>query len=376
MAKTKKSPKAQKPSKERSDSPASLFTESKARFYAYKADVVSKDLPVFYNPAMEVNRDITILLLNALDDKDLNLCDVLAGSGIRTIRFLLELDKGKISSLTSNDANPKFPRLLKKNLTLNNLSPKSLIAKKRLIIRNIDANDLLLASTGFSYIDIDPFGTPNPFLDSACKRLARDGILAVTATDTSALCGTYPRACERKYWADPRHDYLMHEAGLRILIRKVQLIAAQYEKALLPIYCYDHEHHVRIFFRATKQKTAVDDILSRHDHWDKSGPMWTGQLWDPQLAKKIAVLAKDYPKSSPIVSLIAKEAQIPVMGYIDIHEVGKKLDLGDLPKTESLMNIIRERGFEASRTHFAGSGVRTTMPRDQVEKLIKSVQPR
>ena len=313
--------------------PASLFTESKARFYAYKAKIVSKDLPVFYNPAMEVNRDITILLLNALDDKGLNLCDMLAGTGIRTIRFLLELDKGKIASLTSNDANPKFPAILKKNLSLNKINASSLIRKRQLIIKNKDANDLLLASTGFSYIDIDPFGTPNPFLDLACKRLARDGILAVTATDTSALCGTYPRACERKYWADPRHDYLMHEAGLRILIRKVQLVAAQYDKALLPIYSYDHEHHARIFLRATKQKTAVDDILKLHDYWDDSGPMWIGPLWDPVLAKKMDVKAKDCLKSKQIASLIAKEAQIPVLGYIDIHEVGKKLEMGDLPKT-------------------------------------------
>ncbi|MCU0373510.1 MAG: ATP-binding protein, partial [Ignavibacteria bacterium] len=42
---------------------------------------------------------------------------------------------------------------------------------------------------GFDYIDIDPFGSPCPFLDAAIKRLSRGGILAVTATDTSALAG-------------------------------------------------------------------------------------------------------------------------------------------------------------------------------------------
>lgn len=348
----------------------SVLSEGRAVFCAFTAEVVSKDLPVFYNPAMEMNRDITIMLLNSIPDKDLNICDLLAGTGIRTIRFLLELEKGKISSLTSNDANPRFPALLKKNLALSKLSSASLVRSKKLIIKNDDANDLLLSSTGFSYIDIDPFGTPNPFLDSACKRLARDGILAVTATDTSALCGTYPRACERKYWSIPRHDYLMHEAGLRILIRKVQLIAAQYEKALIPIYCYDHEHHVRVFFRATKQKTAVDGILRMHGMWDGSGPLWTGPLWDAGLSQRIARAAAG-PAAS-ICSLIAAESRVPVMGYIDLHELG----IGDLPRTEDLVESIKSKGFLASRTHFSGSGVRTTMPMDRVERLLRSSRRR
>ena len=71
-------------------------------------------------------------------------------------------------------------------------------------------------STGFDYIDVDPFGSPNPFLDAAIKRIARDGILAVTATDTAPLCGTYTNACRRKYWAVPLRNELMHEIGIRI----------------------------------------------------------------------------------------------------------------------------------------------------------------
>ena len=43
----------------------------------------------------------------------------------------------------------------------------------------------ILHSKGFDYIDLDPFGSPNIFLDSAVKRLGRNGILAVTATDTA-----------------------------------------------------------------------------------------------------------------------------------------------------------------------------------------------
>ena len=56
-----------------------------------------------------------------------------------------------------------------------------------------------LESAGFDYIEIDPFGSPTDFLESSIVRLSRRGILAVTATDTAPLCGTYPNTCKRKY---------------------------------------------------------------------------------------------------------------------------------------------------------------------------------
>ena len=153
---------------------------------------------------------------------------------------------------------------------------------------NEDANLFLLNSKGFDYIDIDPFGTPNPYLDSACKRISREGILAVTATDTSALCGTYKDACQRKYWADSKNDCLMHETGLRILIRKVQLVAAQYDKALVPIFSYSKDHYMRVFFRSSKMKNKIDEILKQHKMMGDFGPIWAGKLWDSKLAKKNA----------------------------------------------------------------------------------------
>ena len=364
--------------------------EGKAAFYAYPAKVVSKDLPVFYNPAMKVNRDLTILLLTAIEDSRIRACDALAGTGVRTVRMLMELPTDKLQTLVSNDANPKFPLMLRKNLGQNKLQTKlqTKITAQCLIVKNQDACRMLLESKGFDYIDIDPFGTPNPFLDAAIKRLSRTGILAVTATDTSALCGSFPKACIRKYWAMPRHDHLMHEAGLRILIRKIQLVGAQYEKALAPIYSYSHEHHMRVFLRAAKQKTAVDSMLAKHALWDQSGPLWTGRLWDPALAKKIDLGVESLvhlgipplsnagnslsQSTKAMTSLISGESAIDAIGFVDIHALGKLLHIGNLPKTEELIESINAQGYAASRTHFSGTGVRTSMPVNEVIHIIKN----
>ena len=66
--------------------------EGKAKVRVPKpAKVVSKEMPVFYNPVMKLNRDISVLLLNAIDKKGLRIADILAASGIRSIRFIKEL---------------------------------------------------------------------------------------------------------------------------------------------------------------------------------------------------------------------------------------------------------------------------------------------
>lgn len=235
------------------------INEGKAKLNVF-AGKISKKLPVFYNPVMKFNRDISIHVLNALDKKDLQVCLPMAGTGVRGIRFLLEVDKEKINSIHFNDISPAAVNLINENLILNNVD------MSKVIITNKDANILFLESKGFDYIDVDPFGSPNPFLNNAIVRLAREGILAVTATDTSNLAGAFPDACKRNYWAVPLKNYLMHEVGLRILIRKVQLIASQFDKALIPILSYCKDHYYRVFFICEKGRQKADEVIKQHNY--------------------------------------------------------------------------------------------------------------
>src|SRR3989338_10395301 len=175
----------------------------------WKKELISKKLEIFYNPVMKFNRDCSMLLLNALSEinknpkeydkyvskedyeeiskennndinkesnlkynkghseestenkKSMLIALPLAGSGIRGLRFLKELKKGIIDEIHFNDYKEDFTGMMKKNLKLNKLKKN-----KKIVIHNTDANLFLLNSSGFDYIDIDPFGTPNPFLDS------------------------------------------------------------------------------------------------------------------------------------------------------------------------------------------------------------------
>ena len=349
-----------------------MLTEIKeglAKLKVSIADKPSRKMGVFYNPVMKLNRDISILLLNSASGNDLQIADPLAATGVRSIRFLKELDKSKVRLIYINDHDIQSVKLIKQNLRLNQID-------KKIILTNDDANNFLLDSTGFDYIDIDPFGSPNFLLDSACKRLSRNGILAVTATDTSALCGTFPKACMRKYWAMPKKGAMMHETGLRILIRKIQLIAAQYDKALAPIYSYSKEHYMRVFLRNEKSKNKVDDILSQHGFFNDSGPMWLGELWDNGLAGKIwsnAANDEIFSKNKELINFlttIKEESKIKVVGFYDLHDISQEYKLKNLQKKGIIKEKIKKWGYKVSDTHFKGEGMRSDIPKELLLKIL------
>ncbi|MFW6231130.1 MAG: hypothetical protein ACOC32_03850 [Nanoarchaeota archaeon] len=279
-----------------------MITEGSVKLEFDMPEKVSKELGVFYNPVMKLNRDISIEVLKiAGKDRPMRVALPLSGSGIRGLRFLKELPD-TVRSVSFNDHADDFATSLKKRLVLNGIDADD----DRVQISQSDANIFLLGSGGFDYIDIDPFGTPNPFLDAAVQRIARNGILAVTATDTSALAGTYADVCKRKYDAIPLRNWLKHVVGVRILIRKVQLVGAQYDKALYPVFSYAKDHYYRVFFRCVKSKDKCTEIVKSHQYllYDKelfdyrysqysdlkenkliSGKMWSGLLWEQPYAQ-------------------------------------------------------------------------------------------
>lgn len=334
--------------------------EGRAIVFVPEEKKVSKKLPVFYNSAMKLNRDISILILNTIPKKDMQIALPLAGSGIRGVRLLLELEKNKIKNISFNDYSERAVDVILKNIKLNNIKKT-----KNIEISNKDANIFLLESSGFDYIDIDPFGSPNQFLDSSVKRLARGGILAVTATDTSALAGTYPSACRRKYWALPLRNELKHEIGLRILIRKVQLIGAQFDKALSPIFSYSDQHYMRVFFSCEKGKQKADSILKKHGMYNEAGPLWLGSLWDKKLASEISKKSDE-----DILKKISEEARIDCIGFYDIHQICKKEKIKKIPKKDLIIKEIMQKGFRVSETHFSEKGIRSDIDFKSLLKLI------
>ena len=354
---------------------------------------VHAQMEVFYNPVMASNRNIAILLLNSVDNGQMNIASPLAGSGIRELRFLKELKPGKVQNIFLNDLKENFPKVIAENLKLNGLK------KDKLIIHNDDANLFLLNQVKhckegefcgyFDYIDIDPFGSPNPFLASAVARITREGIIAVTATDTAALTGTYPKVTKRKYWAKAVRSYMMHEIGLRILIRKVQLQGVQFDKALIPILAYHKDHYFRIYFKTIKGKERCDEVLKEHRYllfnpkslefkvsefnamkgFEYFGPLWAGKLLDRKLITKMAK-ENPFPEEQKFLDILSEESKLDTVGFYDLHVIAKKYGL----ETTKLEPVLKK--VKGVRTQFSGTGIRTKAWIKDIVKVMRKKQTR
>jgi tRNA (guanine26-N2/guanine27-N2)-dimethyltransferase len=352
---------------------------------------VNKKMEVFYNPLMSSNRNISVILLNSVENKKMGIALPLAGSGIRALRFLQELKKGKIERLSVNDKKENFVKTFQDNLKLNKISKTN---SSKVTIKNEDAEKFMLTQHAdefcgyFDYIDIDPFGTPNPFLSFAVAKIKRNGILAITATDTAALTGTYPKVTKRKYWSTSLKNYMMHEIGLRILIRKVQLQGIQFDKALIPILSYHKGHYFRIYFRSEKGKQKCDDLIKNHQYllfcpkclnfklsnynsgdceckneFQFAGPLWAGNLFDKKLVNKMAK-NNHFPEEQKFLNTLKEEASCDIVGYYDLHAIAKAYKR-DIPKMDLTLKKIK-----AVRTHFSPNGIKTEASVCEIIKLL------
>jgi tRNA (guanine26-N2/guanine27-N2)-dimethyltransferase len=163
------------------ESKFNLISEGKAKAY------FPKNENVFYNPIQEFNRDLSIAVLNTYTKtrKNLRLLEGLAASGIRSMRYALEIDG--LEEILANDFDRKSVDLIKLNINLNNVQSKVKASCD-------DANRAMYSSftkksTQFDVIDLDPYGSPTPFLDTALRSIKSGGLLLVTATDAAVLCG-------------------------------------------------------------------------------------------------------------------------------------------------------------------------------------------
>mmetsp|Transcript_16040 Transcript_16040/g.11570 ORF Transcript_16040/g.11570 Transcript_16040/m.11570 type:complete len:83 (+) Transcript_16040:458-706(+) len=80
-------------------------------------------------------------------------------------------------------------------------------------------NSLRRDKTFADVIDLDPYGTAVPFLESAIGALRNGGLLAVTCTDMAVLCSRSPHVCFYKYGSIPTSKKYCHEMALRIVLK-------------------------------------------------------------------------------------------------------------------------------------------------------------
>lgn len=336
-----------------------LFKEGKAEFYASEWQEESAKTPVFYNPVMKLNRDVAVWIVKMLNPK--SICCGMEASGVRAIRMALEAG---VSNITANDIGKDAFEAMQKNIELNNL-------KDKIKAENKNVKDLLSEGITYDYIDIDPFGTPVYYTLNAIKSLNQNGILAVTATDTSCLCGSYVKACIRKYGSKPLNNEFNKETGLRILIYAMQIQGLKQNRALLPVFSHSSNHYMRAYLRYTASESALNEVkegqgyilycpkcLNRlvsnspkgiccSSNMEYAGPLWLGNLWDENLASLF-----------DLIPYIQQESRINVPWHFDTHRIAKLVGKEAI-RHDIIIAKLQDKGFMASRTHFKPEGIKT-----------------
>lgn len=363
-------------------------------------DKISSDAPVFYNPHMELNRDISILALQTFqkqEDRNINICDLFGGSGIRGVRYKNEIDG--VGQVFINDISETANEYERHNVELNNLEDIEIFQH--------DASMFLRMHRGeFDVIDIDPFGTPSPFLDSAGYCSRRNSLLCVTATDTSALCGTYKEPCIRKYNAKPYKSEYCHETGIRILAGFVALTLAKYSKSIEVKLSHSTEHYMRLYIEVKKGSKKSDECLKNIGYIShckhclyreenkglatstpnicpecgekliQAGPLWLGEIQNKEFISKMIAESenKKLNTKKDVLKLLEScsiEAKSPATFY-DVHKICKILKIS-APKLDLVFGNLEKEGFEAVKTHFNPLGIKTNAPLKKIKEIIKTL---
>ncbi|MFQ5761431.1 MAG: tRNA (guanine(10)-N(2))-dimethyltransferase [Candidatus Bathyarchaeia archaeon] len=347
--------------------------------------------PVFYNPGMELNRDFAVAFLHTYHgyiNKPLTVCDPMAGCGVRGIRFAREASG--VNHVVMADINPKAVALTKLNVQHAGL-------QKSVDVTCEEANALLMsyAKPGkrLDYVDVDPFGSPAVFIESAVRSLRNGGILAFTATDVAVLCGVHARACIRRYATKPLRSEYAHEVAARILLGFAALTAARSDLAIHPLLIHSTDHYIRVYIQVVKSvghsDRCIDSMgyihhcrtclnrITRHgflqcsrekcercgSSMDFAGPLWLGPLWNEEFCRRIAESIQKMKlgqkqRLTQILNRILGEARGPPTFY-DLSVICDMLNL-PVPPMVKMLAAIKKRGCDATLTHFNPLGIRTT----------------
>jgi tRNA (guanine26-N2/guanine27-N2)-dimethyltransferase len=392
------------------DFPSEIINEGKVQMLVPKlsaygvnpSDYAPSKAPVFYNPVMEFNRDLSVLAFKAyqhLINKEITICEPLTSQGIRGIRYAMEIEG--VKQVLQSDINSHAYELARHNVKINKLEEK-------ITLKNKDANCVLSCHASpkrrFDIVDLDPFGTPVPYLDSAFRALKNKGLIAATATDLAPLCGVHAKACFRKYGGRPMRTEYCHELAVRLLAGCMASMAAQHDVGIQVLFSHSSDHYIRVYAQIGYGCSRADLTLKAKGYilhcfscmhrevthqpfpdlecpecgakMDYAGPLWTGSIIDANFVEQIikenrSVAFRGNAKITKLLMLTKDEANMPPTYYV-IDKLSGKLNL-PAPSNQAFVTALKDSGFKAVLTHFNPRGIKTDAPALAMHKVLREL---
>lgn len=424
---------------EEADSAGSYILEGKAK-------IINENKKVFYNPVQEFNRDLSIAVLSvfaeesflakqrkkrnndgnfknsieeqtdlplgvSLDD-GISVLEALSATGLRSMRFALEIPG--IKEVVANDLSDQAVKAIKDNIALNGV--------ENLVRTNHGDASLLMYTSKFKYdaIDLDPYGSPTRFLDSAVQSVKDNGLLLVTCTDMAVLAGNSPETCYTKYGSLSLRFPPCHEMALRIALQSIESHANRYGRYIQPLICVSVDFYIRLIVKVFSSQAKCKETTSKLSHvymcigcksfllhplgvmtkrdgkpplytlphapdYHKcehcgsdtkiGGPIWSSTLHDKEFVEKVLRHVQNHPEKykterrlEGMLSLLMSELETPL--YCTPDTLCAKVHCVTIP-VQTFRSALLNGGYKVSESHAARNSVKTNAPFSYIWNIIR-----
>ncbi|KAI3799073.1 hypothetical protein L1987_34363 [Smallanthus sonchifolius] len=341
--------------------------------------------------------------------------EALSATGLRALRYAREVDGiGQVVALDNDKASVEACR---RNIKFNGS-----VALAKVESNLADARVYMLTHPKeFDMVDLDPYGSPSVFLDSAVQSIADGGMLMCTATDMAVLCGGNGEVCYSKYGSYPLKAKYCHEMALRVLLACIESHANRYKRYIVPVLCVQMDFYVRVFVRiytsagAMKntplklsyvyQCTGCDSFhlqplgrtVSKNTSvrylpgfgpvvpqecsdcgkkYNMGGPIWSAPIHDQDWVTSILADVKSmktrYPafdRISAVLTTISEELpDVPL--FVSLHNLCATLKCTS-PSAVVFRSAVINAGYRISGTHVNPLGLKSDAPMDVIWDIMR-----
>ncbi len=369
---------------------------------------VPPHFPAFFNPLAKLNRDLSIYIYNIFLDEysnnknnQITFADAFGGIGPRGLRVAVEVPK--VSKIYINDINELAITAAKESALLNNVNEKCIFSLnevcKFLISRPTERNKR------FTIVDLDPFGSPSPFIECVLRAVEDDGLISITATDTAVLSGIYQKVCLRKYFGLSINSIYSNEVATRLIISSTALIAARLGIYVFPIYAHSNRHYFRVYLKASISNSMANKVFDNlgyikhcfncgernfsnifstdlcpicNSKFHVAGQLWTGKLFDKSIISNLIKNCfsgnfNNDKKNHHIKQIfdISIEELDDMPYYFSVDEIASKLKTSPKKLSQIIEKVICS-GYRASRTIFRPTGLKTNASMSDLLCILKN----
>ncbi|XP_043940667.1 tRNA (guanine(26)-N(2))-dimethyltransferase [Protopterus annectens] len=349
-------------------------------------------------------------------EEGIRILDALAASGLRSIRFAKEIPG--VCNIVANDFSPTAVQLIKRNIQFNEV--------EHLVTPSLaDASKLMFERKGcrdrFDVIDIDPYGSPAMFLDTAVQAVSEGGLLCVTCTDMAVMAGNSGETCYSKYGSMSIKIKSCHEMALRIILHSLDLRANCYHRYIVPLLSVSADFYIRVFVRvftgqakvkasASKQALVYSCVgcgtfhiqrMGRMTSRDKNfhytaatgppvgmsceychqkhhlgGPVWAEPIHDFSFVEKVLKAVEKNPKRFKtserilgMLSMITEELPDAPL-YYSVDHLSSTIRC-NMPSLLQIRSAILHSGYRVSLSHACQTAIKTDAPSSVIWDIMR-----